>query len=206
MFFETGHLYHIFNQGNNRVPIFFSRENYLFFLRKINRFVLPYADILAWCLMPNHFHLMVYVHTTEYPVYPIDRENATPEMLQAGTVFLRSFNDSIGILQRSYTRAINLQNHSTGSLFRKNCKAVCLNPVNGVSPAFYYAHFGTRINVVNSEKEYPQACFHYIHLNPVKARLVKHPEDWEFSSYSDYSGKRNGSLVNKTRAAEFVTW
>src|SRR5690606_19034612 len=42
---------------------FFSRENYLFFTKKIRTHILPHADILAWCLMPNHFHLMVYVHT-----------------------------------------------------------------------------------------------------------------------------------------------
>lgn len=61
MIFKEGHLYHIYNQGNNRGKIFFIRGNYQFFLRKINQFILPYADVLAWCLMPNHFHLMIYV-------------------------------------------------------------------------------------------------------------------------------------------------
>jgi len=65
MQFESGHIYHIFNQGNNRQMIFFDRENYLFFLRKMRTHILPFADILAWCLMPNHFHLMVYVNQTE---------------------------------------------------------------------------------------------------------------------------------------------
>jgi len=60
MNFETGNLYHIYNQGNNRQKIFFSRENYLFFLNKIKTHILPHADIVAWCLLPNHFHLMVY--------------------------------------------------------------------------------------------------------------------------------------------------
>jgi len=50
MNFEQGYMYHIFNQGNNRHKIFFKRENYLFFLKKIKIFVMPYADILAWCL------------------------------------------------------------------------------------------------------------------------------------------------------------
>ena len=61
MNFESGNLYHIYNQGNNRQQLFFSRENYLFFLKKIKKHILPHADILAWCLMPNHFHLMIYV-------------------------------------------------------------------------------------------------------------------------------------------------
>ncbi len=61
MYFESTCIYHIYNQGNNWQAIFFNRENYLFFIRKIRIHILPFADILAWCLMPNHFHLMVEV-------------------------------------------------------------------------------------------------------------------------------------------------
>lgn len=68
MHFEKGYIYHIYNQGNNRQTIFFSSENYLFFLRKIRTYILPYGDILAWCLMPNHFHLMVFVRSTSLEV------------------------------------------------------------------------------------------------------------------------------------------
>jgi len=63
MVLKEGNIYHVFNQGNNRENIFFSRENYLYFLSKINIYIKPHADILAWCLMPNHFHLMLYIHS-----------------------------------------------------------------------------------------------------------------------------------------------
>ncbi|MDA3905864.1 MAG: hypothetical protein PF484_07300, partial [Bacteroidales bacterium] len=62
MQFDEGYIYHIYNQGNNRQRIFLNRENYLFFLKKVKNYVLPYADILAWCLMPNHFHFLVLVN------------------------------------------------------------------------------------------------------------------------------------------------
>jgi putative transposase len=65
MLFEKDYIYHLFNQGNNRQPIFYSSENYLFFLKKIKSHVIPFADLLAWCLMPNHFHLMIYVNSVE---------------------------------------------------------------------------------------------------------------------------------------------
>ena len=74
MQFETGHIFHIYNQGNNRQKIFFNRENYLFFLRKIKIYILPYADILAWCLMPNHFHFMVLVNEITVGVAPSDTD------------------------------------------------------------------------------------------------------------------------------------
>ncbi|MEI6556595.1 MAG: hypothetical protein WCL70_13475 [Paludibacter sp.] len=204
MNFESGNLYHIYNQGNNRQQLFFSRDNYLFFLKKINKHILPHADILAWCLMPNHFHLMVYVKdviianeafthgvTWSHPVsrgsHPVSRVKEI------------NLNNNIAIMLRSYTRAINKQFDRSGNLFRESTKAECLTNTQGITPSF----FGSQINVRIPEKEYPQVCFNYIHQNPVKANLVKQPDEWEFSSYPDYCGIRNGKLINKARAAEF---
>ena len=199
MFFETGDLYHIYNQGNNRIPIFFSRENYLFFLEKIRKHILPHADILAWCLMPNHFHLMVYVHTLEIEVSDPDEGNKTSGITPKAC----NLNKSIGILMSSYTRAINLQENRSGSLFRVHAHAECLTKPAQTTPSFFITPFGTVINRHLPEEEYPQVCFNYIHFNPVKAKLVREVQDWEYSSYPDYCGMRNGKLVNKNRTEEF---
>ena len=75
MQFESDHIYHIFNRGNNSQKIFFSDENYHFFLQKLKRQILPFADVLAWCLMPNHFHLMIYVNRTEIEIENNQSEN-----------------------------------------------------------------------------------------------------------------------------------
>lgn len=61
MLFEVGNSYHIYNHGNNQQKIFFDRDNYVYFLETSKIHILPHADIIAWFLMPNHFHLMVYV-------------------------------------------------------------------------------------------------------------------------------------------------
>lgn len=68
MHFESDHIYHVFNRGNNSQKIFFTRENYLFFLEKISTYITPFTDILAWCLMPNHFHLMIYIKQVEVEI------------------------------------------------------------------------------------------------------------------------------------------
>ena len=60
MYFQSEQLYHIYNIGNNKQKIFFGRENYLFFLRKIKEYLLGYCEMLAYCLMLNHFHFLVY--------------------------------------------------------------------------------------------------------------------------------------------------
>jgi putative transposase len=164
MQFEKGHLYHIYNQGNNKQKVFFERENYLFFLKKMHAHILPYADVLAWCLMPNHFHLMVYVKF----------ENSVSEgfTLSETLTKKRTFNDSIGIMLRSYTRAINKANNTSGSLFRKKTKAECLDCPKGITPSFYNAQGAAYINIADPEKTYPKVCFDYIHANPTKAGLV----------------------------------
>lgn len=190
MQFEEGHIYHIYNQGNNRQKIFFDRENYHFFLKKMQDHLLPHCNILAYCLMPNHFHWMVEVTSQGVTLSHPLRSNST-----------NNLNNSIGILLRSYTRAINKRYNQSGSLFRDGTKAQCLTQAqtDRISPAFFNTEYGTLIKISTPEKEYPQVCFNYIHSNPVKARLVKKPEDWEFSSFLDYNGERKGSFVNTER-------
>ena len=199
MKFEKGYIYHIYNQGNNRQRIFFSRENYLFFLKKIKTHISPYADILAWCLMPNHFHLMVLVNEISMSLGTYSEGVAQSEPLAN-----RTLNQSIGIMLRSYTNAVNKQENFTGSLFRRTTKAECINCPNGIAPSFYNTEFATKILANNPELQYPQVCFEYIHHNPIKAGLVETEIEWEFSSAQDYASMRNGSLVNKVIAQEYV--
>lgn len=119
MDFAEGHIYHVFNRGNNSQTVFFDHGNYLFFLDKIRKYILPHADILAWCLMPNHVHLMISVKQIEVTL----SEQVTPSHLLTKA---RSLNDSISILLRSYTRAIQKQERMTGSLFQNRTKVLCL--------------------------------------------------------------------------------
>ncbi len=198
MQFEENNIYHIYNRGNNSQPIFFNPENYLFFLKKIKLYITPFADILAWCLMPNHFHLMVYTNKTT-----INHSEQVTESRQLTLTRERSFNESISILLRSYTRAINKQENKTGSLFQHRTKAICLTDVSGVSPAWFQSKYGTIINISDPEKEYPQACFNYIHQNPANAGLTNNAMNWKYSSFSDFSGIRDGKLINRQRAKEF---
>ncbi|NOZ47576.1 MAG: hypothetical protein GXO79_12465, partial [Chlorobi bacterium] len=87
----------------------------------------------------------------------------------------------------------NKQENKTGSLFQQNSK---IKPINDI--------LNGKISKPNSVG-YEYYCFHYIHNNPVKAGLVANKEDWEFSSYRDYIGLRNGSLINKIIAFETIT-
>ena len=54
-----GHFYHVYNRANGWEKLFMSRRNYLFFLRRFQKFIDPIAENYAHCLMPNHFHFLL---------------------------------------------------------------------------------------------------------------------------------------------------
>ena len=114
----------------------------------------------------------------------------------------RSFQQSIGLMLASYTRAINKRNNWSGSLFRKQTKGICLSCSENIARAWFDLQGITMVNIQHSERQYPNICFNYINLNPVKDRLVKHCEEWEFSSYADIKGLRNGKLINREKINE----
>ena len=111
MIFSEGVLYHVYNRGNNKQKIFFNHDNYIFFLKKIRHFISPHCEILAYCLMPNHFHFLIYC------------SQASTATKQIGIKEKNVLSEGFRTLLSSYTQAINKQNSTTGSLFQQNTKA-----------------------------------------------------------------------------------
>ena len=56
-----GNYYHIYNRGNNGIDIFFESGNYEYFLKLYHQYIHPVAETFAWCLLKNHFHILVYI-------------------------------------------------------------------------------------------------------------------------------------------------
>lgn len=89
------HYYHVYNRGVNKGPIYFSDENYHFFSDRLEKyFKINTAWIIAYCLMPNHFHLLV------HPII----DNFGNQVMQPFSV--------------SYTKAINKRYNRIGPLFQ----------------------------------------------------------------------------------------
>lgn len=174
---NSGYYYHLYNRGNNSQKIFYKRENYLFFLKKIKEHLSPFVSIIAWCLMPNHFHFVVFVHKNKI-------------MKQSQTI-----NQSIGTLLSSYTRALQKQEDFSGSLFQKRTKEKCLVDEIKIESSYWDTAFGTQINIA-AGKSYLETCVEYVHQNPVSGGLVKRSKDWEYSSVRDYLKIRNGRLID----------
>lgn len=134
-----GNFYHIYNRGNNGQDIFFENENYIFFLNRYDRYISPFCETIAWVLLKNHFHILIYVK---------DYEDFNMNNLEYSTVKSPKRIDlhlQFGHFFNSYAKAINKRYKRTGSLFEKKFER----------------------KIVNSDT-YLQNLIHYIHYNPVK--------------------------------------
>lgn len=159
--------YHIYNRGNNRERIFFETDNYLYFLKKIKEYLIPVADVLVYCLMPTHYHILGRIKLAAQ----------TSEISEISEVLKPKpspISNAMMKLSVSYTKAINKRFQRVGALFQGQFQA---KPILTSS--------------------YLLNLCRYIHGNPVKDGLVADIAQWPYSNYLEWIGERNGTLVDK---------
>ncbi|MFA6269967.1 MAG: transposase [Candidatus Paceibacterota bacterium] len=174
--FTKGHLYHIYNRGNNKEIVFRDKQDYRAFLFRlglafgikvselnecditkspkskirINGSKPNHFKLHAFCLMPNHFHLLI--------------EQCGDESIS--TLLLKVFT--------SFSRYINSKYKRVGHVFQDQFKSVKIetNP---------------QLILISS----------YIHMNPIKDFVVKanKPENYIWSSYADFIENRNNKII-----------
>jgi REP-associated tyrosine transposase len=128
----AGQYYHVYNRGVNRQPIFASNENYHFLLRRVKQFLPLYPiRIIAYSLMPNHYHFLV----------GVDEDGSL------GHFFQRLFN--------SYSQAFNRQQHRTGILFEGRAKSILIDESNYVYALVRYIHLNPVLaGLVNTPEDW----------------------------------------------------
>ena len=99
--------YHFHNRGNNRQAVFFKRDNYLYFLRGVQKYLCGQMDVLTYCLMPTHYHILGRVKQQTSEV----SETSEVSVSRGVSLAMQKF----GI---SYTKAINKRFSRVGALFQ----------------------------------------------------------------------------------------
>ena len=139
---ESGY-YHIFLRGNNKLPIFYDKEDYSKFFSVLRQYREPCGyNIIAWCLMGNHIHLAI----------------------QEGR---ESISQAMQKIEVSFVYWYNFKYNRVGHLFQNRF---------GSEPV--------------EDENYLLKLVRYIHMNPVRAGICKHPAEYRYCSYFYYmSGK-----------------
>jgi REP element-mobilizing transposase RayT len=158
--------YHVYTRANGSENLFRNEENFRYFLKRYDAYIPPVADTLAWCLMPNHLHLLVRVKS--------EAELKKSFLSKDLTGLSRAVKQDLsGLEQRTilpfshlfnaYTKAYNKVYRRRGSLFTRAFKR------KEITSDSYF----TRI-------------IQYIHRNPVHHGFANNIKDWPWSSYHDF--------------------
>ena len=167
---EANGVYHIYNHAVDKNNIFRCEENYSFFLKRYLHFIQPIAKTYSYCLLPNHFHIVLHIkklneleeHFSSIGKLPQNfklfgnQKQKNIELLECLTsqVFSHFFN--------SYAQAYNKMYERKGNLFMSQFK---------------------RKKVI--DRGYFKNLIIYIHRNPLNHGLCDDFEVWHYSSFHD---------------------
>jgi REP element-mobilizing transposase RayT len=138
-----GAFYHVTSRGNEGKNVFKSKHDREKFLEYLGSAFERYDAIIhVYCLMDNHYHLLIETPAGNLPQ------------------IMRHINGA-------YTTYFNVKRKRAGHLFQGRYKAILVDI-----------------------DQYAKELSRYIHLNPVRAKRVKMPEKYYWSSYRFYIGKQ----------------
>lgn len=170
---EGDSIYHIYNRGVNKELIFFSERNYQFFLYKMVNYLKDKASILAYCLMPNHYHLLV----------KIKRSDFVQKGLQPFLI--------------SYTNSINIDQKRIGPLFQGRYQANIVFDDAYLLECVKYIHLNpVNAGLVRQPQEWEYSSYRDFLLQN-KSFVDKETVLSHFESISEFRDFSESELMNK---------
>jgi REP element-mobilizing transposase RayT len=155
--FAAGVLYHVIVRGNQRQKTFTAESDYQGYIERLARYRKKYDYVLhAYCLMPNHVHLLV--ESSEQPL----------------AKFMQG-------LQQSYSQYFNKRHGKSGHVFEGRYKAI-----------------------ICQKDPYLLELIRYIHLNPVRAGIVKSPERYRYSGDYGYLQGRASEIIDPAKVLSML--
>lgn len=192
--------YHIYNHANGDENLFREQKNYEYFLEKYKQHISPIAETIAWCLMPNHFHLLVKIKTEEEIVAAFSSTNP-PSTFPPSTFPKFQTLEKLG-LEKLDLKKLELEKLKRLEKFKKletlegksnflskqfanffSSYTQSFNKVYGRRGSLFLKNF-KRKEIVG--ENYLLNLILYIHLNPVKHGFTNKVLDWKWHSYASF--------------------
>lgn len=155
---EPEKYYHLYDHSNGSDNLFRNESNYLYFLKKYSEYLSPVFETFAYCLMPNHFHLLIKVRSEE--VLKLYFKSTDSKISNQQENIYEALIHQVGSFLNAYTKAYNKAFNRRGSLFVQS---------------FNRKHI--------SDNSYFTKLIHYIHFNPVHHNFVNDFSQWKYSSF-----------------------
>lgn len=189
--FEDDKFYHVYNRSIDKKPMFCNDGNYEFFMKQYYKYLSPVVDTYVYCLLGNHFHMMIRVRPQEQmPIELTSASTNTVDKLVSGERFdnfaidadskvvksnplqyetrlpaTKSTHDIVSHQFRkffqSYAMAFNIQQNRIGTLFQTPFKRGLVD-----------------------DDIYLTTLIYYIHANPQSHGLINDFRKWKWSSYN----------------------
>ncbi len=142
--YAKGVYYHIYNRGNGQQDIFKSKEDYLFYIKRLEQAIKKYnVELICYVLMPNHVHLVA-KQKTDVPIHK----------------FMSS-------LHTSYSMYFNKKYTRVGHLFQDRFKQVIVDKDNQLLYLTKYVHRNpVAAGITERIADYPWSSYHeYVRMN-----------------------------------------
>ena len=154
-------LYHVYNRGNGAEKLFYKDRNYDYFLHQYAKYSEGILDTFAYCLLPNHFHLLVRIKEPDF------------------------ISENFRKLFISYAMSINKQEGRKGNLLQRWVKRKHILNERYFFAAVYYIHANAvHHGIVKSLADYKHSSYK-IFLSEKDTR-IKREEVFEW-----FGGKKN---------------
>jgi REP element-mobilizing transposase RayT len=199
-----GH-YHIFNHANGFEILFREDKNYQFFLQKYEKHISPIVETFSWCLMPNHFHILVRIKTKQ-EIYTYFEEQARLEAEASGADEFSSFENISKVSNFGNVEARKDENSSSKS---NNSSDIFLPNGNVLDEYFlskqfanFFSSYTQSFNKVYKRRgslfiknfkrkkveddTYFRNLIFYIQLNPIHHGFTSKALEWSWTSYLDF--------------------
>ena len=124
---EQKNFYHIYNCGINGENLFREEDNYKYFLQLYDKHINPVADTYAWCLMKNHFHLLIKI-------------KALTGFQNLSGLKIKPPHQYFSNLFNAYSKAINKRYNRHGSLFERPFKRKLIDSEEYLQTVVVYIH------------------------------------------------------------------
>lgn len=117
--FKPGNYFHVYNHAVGSELLFQDDENYRFFLNRFSKFLSSHVELFSYCLLPNHFHLLIRVS---------NHSNHNKVSEQFRKLFI------------SYSKAFNKYSSRRGTLFERHLKRICVTTDEHLVWIVFYIH------------------------------------------------------------------